>query len=159
MLGPEAGGDVVVLAFDVEHDDRVRPVQQVRDHDAHALAAARGGGQHHRELARQREELAAVAADQDARCRRLALAAQQVGSGDFRGVGEAGIPVQRATRTCRGEQHAGQHDHQSEAGRDHRGDELFAKGCVVGVEVPVVDDARPACLPRIGLVQHQEQCP
>ena len=67
VLGAVAGRDVVVLALDVEHDDRVGPVQQVRDHDADALAAARRRRQHHRQLAGQREEAPAVAADQDAR--------------------------------------------------------------------------------------------
>ena len=54
VRGAVAGRDVVVLALDVEHHDRVGPVQQVRDDDADALAAAGGRGQHHRELAGQR---------------------------------------------------------------------------------------------------------
>ena len=104
VCGAVAGRDVVVLALDVEHHDRVGPVQQVRDHDADALAAAGGRRQHHRELAGQGEEAATVAADQDAG---LAVVAGEARALDLGGVREARIAMQRAARPCGGDQCAG----------------------------------------------------
>ena len=91
VLGAVAGRDVVVLALDVEHDDRVGPVQQVRDDDADALAAAGRRRQHHRELAGQGEEPAPVAADQDARAGGLAsIGLEQAGARALRPGSQSG---------------------------------------------------------------------
>lgn len=65
-LGPEAGGGGVVLPLDVENHHRIRPAQQVGDHHAHALAGARGRVEHDVFRPVSDEEVAAVAAQQDA---------------------------------------------------------------------------------------------
>ena len=149
-----AGRDVVVLALDVEDNDRVGPVQQVRDDDAHTLAAAGWRRQHHRELARQRQELAAVPADQDAR---TPVTARQARAIDLGQIGEPGIAVQGATRSGGSDQAAWQQNQQADS-RDADGElELLAELGIVGVQLPVVDDAGELGLLRVRLVQRQEQ--
>ena len=62
---PVARGQGVVLALDVQDDGGPLPVQQVRDHEPHALAGARGRGQEGMQIPVEGQQPAPVAPEQD----------------------------------------------------------------------------------------------
>ena len=156
MLGAVARRDVVVLALDVQHHDRVRPVQQVRDDDPDALATASGRGQHRRQLTREREEASLEAPDQDAGQSAFLPVAPQAGALHLGGGRKSRIPVQRPRLACGQDQRERQHDQQRHTRCCNRANELLAPLRVIGVGLPVDRDAVELCMAGVHLVQQQE---
>ena len=157
VLGAVAGRDVVVLALDVQHHRRVGPIEQVGDHHADALAAAGGRRQHDRELARQRQELAAVAANDDAWLGRRATSTQQARTRDFGQVCKPRIAMQRAAISCGSEERHREHDQQRQTGCGDRADQLFAPPRIIRIGFPVNSDAVELRMARMNFVEQQEE--
>ena len=95
-----------------------------------------------------------MAADEDAR---LPVAAREARAIDLGRAGEPGIAMQRPPRPCGGDQAGRQQDQQADPRDADRELQLLAQLGIVGVQVPVVDDAGELRLLRVRLVQHQEQ--
>ena len=95
-----------------------------------------------------------MAPDQD---RGLAIAACQPRTTDLGRAGEACIAMQCAARPSRGDQSHRQQDQQADPRDTDRKLQLPAKRGIVGVQVPVVDDAGELRLLGVRLVQYQEQ--
>src|SRR5436309_296752 len=70
---------LVVLPLDVQDDDGIWPVQQIRNDNPDPLATACGGRQHDGELSGQGQKLAVVAAYEDGGCGRSSC--QQTSAG------------------------------------------------------------------------------
>ena len=59
-FGPVARRQCPVLLFDIQTNERTRPIEQIRHYDAHAFAGARRRGQDHPLLTTQGQELILV---------------------------------------------------------------------------------------------------
>jgi len=90
-----------------------------------------------------------VSTDEDAR---LPAAPREARSIDLGRAGEPGIAMQRTPRPCSSDQAGRQQDQQAHPRDADRDLELLAQLGIVGVEVPVVDDAGELRLLGVRLV-------
>ena len=101
MRRPEARRERPVLALDVDTNDRIRPVQEVRDDDARALPRSWRGGQGYTLLPRQHETPPTDSTQDDS------LATEQTGRGQFAARRIASIAMQRTASGYCNRQRAG----------------------------------------------------